>query len=200
MREKLQSVFIVALLVIVFASSVTYILAQNSNQPASGYYQLNLVIEKQAPANNSTSGMYSFFVLNNGGLGSSSIIKVPFGKEIKITIINYDPGISTPLSPYADNVSGTVGNTVVSTGVDATGLAQGLQPDLTVSHISGLELSHTFTTDTGLNIPVFPNSTEVAYTYFNTVGNYSWGCMCQCGLEPMELAGSMEGQLVVLPP
>ncbi len=202
MKEKLQSVLIVAFIIVVFASSISYVFAEEGNQQySSGYYQLNLVIEKQTSGNN-TSGMYSFYVLENGMLQPSSVIKVPFGKEIKITIINFDQGTSLPLASSAENVTGVVSGTILASSSISTSNAQALtsKSGQSVSEIPAREISHTFTTDTGLNIPIYPHSTEVAYTYFNTVGNYTWGCMCQCGIYSMDASGSMVGQLVVLPP
>ena len=202
MKEKLQSVLIVAFIIVVFASSISYVFVEGSvQQSSSGYYQLNLVIEK-TPNGNNTSDMYSFYVLDNGILQPSNVIKVPFGKEVKITIINFDQGTSLPLASSAENATGVVGGTILTSSSVSISNAQALtaQSGQSVSEIPAPEISHTFTTDTGLNIPIFPHSTEVAYTYFNTVGNYTWGCMCQCGIYSMDSAGSMVGQLVVLPP
>lgn len=202
MKEKLQSVLIVAFIIVVFVSSIGYIVADGNNQQSSsGYYQLNLVIEKQ-PSGNNSSNMYSFFVLNGGTIEPSNVINVPFGKEVKITIINYDPGTSLPLAQSAENVTGVVGGSILTSSSVSVSSSQGLsiQSANSVDEIPAQEISHTFTTNTGLNIPIFPHSTEVAYTYFNTVGDYSWGCMCQCGITSMDSAGSMTGELVVLPP
>jgi hypothetical protein len=202
MNKKFQSVLIVVIILVVFVSSITLGFAESSQHSSSGYYQLNLVIEKQSMDNNNSSGMYSFYVMENGALESSSVIQVPFGKEVKITIINHDNGISQPFVPSADNVSGVVGESVLA----ANGVSHQVNQNDAVlngsyiKEIPAAQISHTFSTNTGLNIPIYPNSTEVAYTYFNTVGDYSWGCMCQCGNLPMDSPGSMLGQLIVLPP
>ncbi len=201
MNKKLQSVLIVAFILVVFVSSITIFFTENAQQSPSGYYHLNLVIEKQSTGNNSTSGMYSFYVMENGTLESSSVIKVPVKQEVKITIINYDGGISHPFVPSADNVSGVVGGTILATSNVSQ---QSLQSNAIVkgNHVSEIpasNISHTFTTNTGLNIPIYPHSTEVAYTHFDTAGNYNWGCMCDCGNLSMDTPGSMMGQLIVLP-
>ena len=203
MNQKLQSVFMAAFIVVVFLFSISVVFSQaNSNAQSSGYYQLTLVIENQTSGDNGIGNMYSFYVLNGNTLEPSSVIKVPFGKEVKITIINYDQGTSMPLTASAENVSGIVGGTIMTSSSISIPLAKYLAPQsaYSVSNISAGEISHTFTTSTGLNIPIFPHSTEVGYTYFNAVGNYSWACMCQCGALSMGSAGSMMGELVVLPP
>lgn len=203
MKEKLQSVLIVAFIIMVFISSISYVFAEGNNQQSSsGYYQLNLVIEEKSSGGSNSSNMYSFYVLNHGVLEPSNILKVPFGKEVKITIVNFDQGISPPLTAEAGNVSGVVGGTMLASSSISVSQAQSPGPESwqSVSYLPASEISHTFSTSTGLNLPIFPHSTEVAYTYFNAVGNYSWACMCQCGITSMSSAGSMMGELVVLPP
>ena len=202
MKAKLQSALVVAFIIVVFFSGLSFVFTQNNSQQTSGYFQLNLVIERQSSGNNTSRGIYSYYVLRNGVLESSSVIKVPFGKEVRITIVNYDPGTSMPFMPSVENVSGVVGGTILVSDNVTAGSSQQftLESVQYVSEISAQDISHTFTTSTGLNIPVFPHSTEVAYTYFNTVGNYTWGCMCDCGAPSMDSSGSMMGQLIVLPP
>ncbi len=202
MKAKLQSALVVAFIIVVFFSGLSFVFTQNNSQQTSGYFQLNLVIEKQFSGNNTSSGIYSYYVVNNGVLESSSVIKVPFGKEVRISIVNYDPGTSLPFGSSTENASGVVGGVIlVSDSVMADNSQQlALNSVQYVTEIPAQDISHTFTTNTGLNIPVFPHSTEVAYTYFNTVGNYTWGCMCDCGAPSMDSSGSMMGQLIVLPP
>ena len=202
MKEKVESALIVAFIIVVFFSSIGFVFAQNNSQHNSGYYQLNLVIEKQTSTSNASGEIYSFYVLSNGVLESSNIIKVPFGKEVRISIVNFDPGTSLPFGSTAENASGVVGGSILATGSVAAGISQQLSSKSaqSVSEIPAQDISHTFTTSTGLNIPVLPLSTEVAYTYFNTVGNYTWGCMCDCGAPSMDSTGSMTGQLIVLAP
>ncbi len=202
MKEKIQSALIVAFIIVVFFSSIGFVFAQNNIQQNSGYYQLNLVIEKQPSGSNASGEIYSFYVLSNGVLESSNIIKVPFGKEVRISIVNFDPGTSLPFGSSAENASGVVGGSILATGSVAAGISQQLSSKSaqSISEIPARDISHTFTTSTGLNIPVLPLSTEVAYTYFNTVGNYTWGCMCDCGAPSMDSTGSMTGQFVVLAP
>ena len=146
MKEKLQSVLIATFIIVVFFSSIGYVFTQSNNQHSSGYYQLDLVLEEQSSGTNSSSGIYSFYVLSNGVLEPSSVIKVPFGKEVRISILNYDPGTSLPLSPWAANASGVVGGSILATGSILTGSSPQLSSRSAqqVSEIPSQDISHTF--------------------------------------------------------
>ncbi len=203
MNSKFQSAMFAFFIVVVLISSIGFVFAQNNTQnSSSGFYQLNLVIEKEYSSAKNLTNTYSFFVVENGVVQPSDIIYVPFGKAVKITIINYDGEISEPMTPTSNLISGvtnqsiSVYNQVTVSNMYNLGHQSGRYSDA----IPVSELSHTFTTSTGMSIPILPHSTEVAYTYFNTVGNYTWGCMCDCGIASMGISGSMMGELVVLPP
>ncbi len=203
MKEKLQPVLIAVFITVVLVSSIGIVFAENNSQESgSGYYELEMVIEKEYNLENNLTNIYSFFVINNGVVQPSNIITVPFGKAVKITIINYDDGISLPMTPTSNLITGVVNDSISIYGQVTVANVHnlGLQSGKYTNDIPISELSHTFSTSTGLSIPIIPNSTVVAYTYFNTVGNYTWGCMCDCGIVSMSTGGSMVGQFVVLPP
>lgn len=169
---------------------------QNLNQ---GAYDLTLVITNSSSSNTSMNSMYAFFEENGSHLQSSSVIRVPMGALVRITIVNYDHGTSKLMVSNDSSVSGVNGNLIqVYTGVNVTQeqISAGTG-SVTYSTVNAKDISHTFTTSTGLNIPVLPFSTSVGYTYFNTAGTISWGCMCFCGELPMDSPGWMMGSIVV---
>lgn len=195
----LISVVVTVSLVAGLYSGVSFFQSSNSNQSP---YTLTLDITTVSSSNSTLSGQYVFFVDNNGQLTTSSIIHVPFGRLVRIVIINHDSGIDPLLVPNANMISGTINNrTAVFSGTSVT------QSELTsgagsvsYTELAPGEISHTFTTSAGLNIPIAPNSTEVAYTYFNTAGTINWGCMCECGPFAMDTPGWMTGELLVTAP
>lgn len=169
---------------------------QNQNQ---GAYDLTLVITNLSSPNKTMNGMYAFFEENGSQLQSSAVMRVPMGALVKLTIINYDHGTSKLLVTNDSRVAGVNGNQIqVFNGVNAT--QQELNTGLNskeYSVVAASDISHTFTTNTGLNIPILPFSTVVAYTYFNTVGAVSWGCACDCGQFAMTSPGWMMGTIMV---
>lgn len=203
MKIKTRSVAIALFIIAVFVIGLSLVPFNNANQSNSqSVYSLTLVVTTVHSDNESIACQYVFFVLENNTLTSSSVIKVPFAKKVRITIINYDNDTSPELVTSASNVSGVIGNKVIefnSISVPQANITSGKGSN-SFSMIPSADISHTFTTNTGLNIPIVPHSTEIAYTYFNSVGTYSWACMCQCGQLSMNSPGWMMGQLVVLPP
>lgn len=203
MNKDTKTHAIALILIAIFFVSMFAVASTGSNQQQSKLvYSLNLVISKVSSDNQSVGSQYIFLQSENGTLVSSAVITVPAATEIKITIINYDNGIDAPMVSSATNVSGVVGNEIQvfdSSSISQASLLNGTG-SASYNSIPASDLSHTFSTDTGVNIPIIPNSTEVAYTYFQSTGTYSWGCLCQCGQFSMDSPGWMMGQInVVLP-
>lgn len=203
MKRNTRSFAVVLFIIAVFFVSVTFISAMAPGQnEVNATHSVTLVVENAHPLNGSGGSQFMFYQLVNGDLVSSSVITVPAATEIEITIINYDNGTSPPLVQSATNVSGVVGNSIHvynSTSVSQADLASS-SGFLDYSAVPAADLSHTFSTDTGINIPILPHSTETAHTYFQTTGTFSWACLCQCGMLSMETPGWMMGQIVVVPP
>lgn len=203
MKDNTRIQVIALFLIAVFFASMFAVTAASSNQNQSKLvYSLNLVIATVPATNQSVGNQYLFFQSENGSLVSSAMITVPAATEIKITIINYDSNIDSPMEVTATNVTGVVGNEIQvfrSVAVSQNSLASGTG-SVKYSSIPASDLSHTFSTNTGVNIPILPHSTEIAYTYFQNTGTYTWGCLCQCGQFSMDSPGWMTGQInVVLP-
>ncbi len=203
MRKNTRNQAIALFLISIFFVSMFMVatVASSGTQPKV-VYSVNLVIAT-APSGNQTLGsQYVFFQEENGTLVSSALITVPAATEIKITIINYDSGIDAPSVQSATSVSGVVGNRIQvfnNDSIPQASLSLGTD-SVQYASIPASELSHTFSTNTGVNIPILPNSTEIAYTYFQNTGVYDWGCLCQCGQFSMNSPGWMTGQIdVVLP-
>lgn len=189
-----------ALIAIFFAGMIS-VVSVSANQPQSKLvYSLNLVISEVPSDNQSVGNQYVFFQSENGTLVSSAVITLPAATEIKITIINYDGNVDAPMVGSATTVTGVVGNQIQvfdSSSVTSGALSSGTG-STSYNSVPAVDLSHTFSTDTGLNIPIMPHSTEVAYTYFQNTGTYSWGCLCECGQLTMDSPGWMMGQINVV--
>lgn len=198
-RTQIIALFLIA---IFFASLFVLSVASSNQSQSRRIYSLNLVISTVPADNKSVGNQYIFFQSENGSLVSSAVITVPAATEIKITIINYDGDIDAPMVQSAINVSGVVGNDIRvfnSVSVPQASLSSGSGSAI-YNYVPASRLSHTFSTSTGVNIPILPHSTEIAYTYFQNTGTYSWGCLCQCGQFSMDSPGWMTGQInVVLP-
>lgn len=196
----------VAIIVLVCASFVTGFYAQmfgaSSQNKESGAYDLTLVVTNVSSPNSSMNSQDVFFVLENSQLVSSAVIKVPFGTLVRITVINHDAATDTPLVGDASDVTGLIGNELQvfnSISESSNNITSG-NGATSYSYFPSSDISHTFTTNFGLNIPIIPHSTEVGYTYFNSSGTFSWACMCECGPFSMSTPGWMMGSLVVLQP
>ncbi len=198
-RNQMIALFLIS---VFFASMFVVSAVGSSKAQPRRLYNVDLVIATVPSENQSVGNQYIFFQSENGSLMSSAMITVPAATEIKITIINYDSGVDAPMVQSATNVTGVVGNDIqVFNGVSVpqTSLASS-SGSVNYNSVPASKLSHTFSTSTGINIPILPNSTEIAYTYFQNTGTYSWGCLCQCGQFSMDSPGWMVGQInVVLP-
>lgn len=194
----------VMLIALVSASLISglYSGALIGGNQSQNVYSLTLVVTNVSSNNSTLSNMDVFFVLHDNQLVTSSVIKVPFGTLVRITIINHDNGLDPLLVPSDAAVSGVLNNQMQvynSLSVSQSAIASGSGSQV-YSKVATNDISHTFTVSSGLNIPILPHSTEVAYTYFNTQGTFSWACMCNCGPFSMSTPGWMIGQIVVLPP
>ena len=174
--------------------------AQNAPPPKTG--ALTMIITSDNWYNNSSGYQAAFFVVENGHIESSSMITAAAHTLLEITIMNYDKATDPLLVNNDANVTGTVGDVVYeynNTLVNASG-AGVISPrgEFVLTSVPASKISHTFTTNTGLNIPVYPSSTEVAYAYFNTTGLYTWACMCNCGPVAMDHSGWMFGDIQVV--
>lgn len=192
----------ISLLVVVSVSAGLYYgVPAAANSTGQNAFTLTLVLASLESPNSTLSGQYVFFQQENGVLESSAVINAPLGRLVRIVIINHDPGTDSLLTPSANSVTGTLNDQMQlfeGTSVPSADITSGTGSSV-CSQLGGSDISHTFTTSTGLNIPIAPNSTEVTYTYFNTPGTISWGCMCECGQFSMSTPGWMMGEIVVAP-
>lgn len=199
-RNTRNQVIALFLISVFFAGMLVMTTVGSSTAEPKVMYNVDLVIATVPSGNQSLGSQYIFFQSENGSLTSSAVITVPAATEIKITIINHDSGRDAPLVQAATIVTGVVGNSihVFNNSIPLTSLAAATS--VSYNSVPASDLSHTFSTSTGVNIPILPNSTEVAYTYFQNTGTYDWGCLCQCGQFSMNSPGWMMGQInVVLP-
>ncbi len=201
-----NKIIAIAMIVLVTASFITgfysVLFTGSQNSQNNNAYDLTLVITNVSSPNKTLASQDAFFVLQNGSLTSSAVIRVPFGTLVRITIINHDNGIDSPLVHMASNVTGVRGNSMsVYSGISVSNSDLNTGTGSTsYSDVPAADISHTFTTSTGLNMPIMPHSTEVGYTYFNSAGTYTWGCMCECGPYSMNSPGWMMGAFIVLSP
>lgn len=198
-RNTIIAAFMVVVLVAVFFVGSGYLGKVPSELQASPQqtdYTLNLVI-KDSWYNSSAGYQPAFFVLSNGSLHSSADIHLPVSQLIRVNIVSYDQGISPPFLKSAANVTGTVydqmgiyrENTTGLDSVDAGTINQ-------VSSVNASLVTHTFTINIPgnmVNIPVEAGYNDSAFFMISQAGNFSWGCMCPCGMAPMSTPGWMMG-------
>ncbi|MCL5794602.1 MAG: hypothetical protein M1138_07255 [Candidatus Thermoplasmatota archaeon] len=166
--------------------------------PQSNVFTINLVVKDSYF--NSTLGMQpAFYVLQNGTMRSSSVIRLPVGEIIRINIVSYDSMVSPPFATSYSQVTGTLGNQAIllkdnSTLASPSALSRGE----TVTSVPYADISHTFTIglpESTVNIPVEIGYNVTAFFEIGQAGVYSWGCMCPCGAGPMETPGWMMGSI-----
>lgn len=195
--NKLMAVALFFIILSFFISISPYIPGLPNPVKEKGSFDLTMEI---APKTLHNVTEYAYYVVVDGTEYSSSSINVPSNVTVKITIYNQDPGYDKLLNSKDANVTGTVygyldvtdyspANTSASHQVPSEGT--------NVTVLPSTDISHTFTVNNGLNIPVPPLSTVVTYATFDAPGIYSWGCMCQCGAMSMNTSGWMYGTLVV---
>jgi plastocyanin len=180
--------------VTVTTSSTTQSSSAASN---SSTFDLTLVVTTNNIFNSTVGDQPAFYVLGPNGLESSSSISLPAHRLIKLTIIDYDDGAANLTGSQYATVSGTKNNvvTVVSNdNVNSSQGASGIQVTggENVSSLAADGVAHTFTIpQLGINIPLAPSSTTVAYFTIDQTGTYSWFCQTECGSGPSGLEGAM---------
>ena len=160
-------------------------------------YVLTLAITTNNIYNATYQDQPAYYVLGPNGIESSADISLPAHQLIKLVIVNYDDGPADLTSSQYANVSGTVNNQVTeinNSNVNSSQSATGIQLNgsETVSSVATDNIAHTFTIpQLGLNIPVEPSSTAVAYFTLNQTGTFYWFCETQCGYGPTGILGAM---------
>ncbi|MDG6906399.1 MAG: hypothetical protein JRN20_11505 [Nitrososphaerota archaeon] len=179
--------------------------ASNASTP----YVVTLVITTNNIYNASVGDQPAYYVLGPNGLGSSANISLPAHQLIKLVIVNYDDGPANLTGSQYATVSGTKNKVVTEINNDNVNSSQGaagiqISGGQNVSSVSPDDIAHTFTVpQLGLNIPIMPSSTVVAYFTLNQAGTFTWFCMTECGSGPNGLEGAMStpgwmtGSLVV---
>jgi plastocyanin len=147
---------------------------------------------------NSTVGEQpAYYVLGPHGPESAASIALPAHGLIELVIICYDDGAANLTSSQYATVIGTQNNavTVVSnTNVNSSQGAAGIQVSggQSVSSLPANDTAHTFTIpQLGINIPIAPSSTTVAYFTINQTGTFTWFCQTECGYGNKGLLGAM---------
>ncbi len=139
---------------------------------------------------NPQNGMDQYFPAN---------FSVPANTPVHVVVTNYDNGVNTVPSQYAQ-VQGVVGGTITW---DNSSMAA---PE-TAGAIPLSDLSHTFTLESqgyAINVPIpaatdAANPTTVSFTVeFNTPGTFTWNCMAPCDAGSMATLGYMAGTITVL--
>lgn len=160
-------------------------------------YIVTLVITTGNQFNSTVGDQPAYYVLGPNGLQSSAQINLPAQRLIELVIINYDNGAANLTdSKYAavtgvvDNQITLVNNTLINSTMGSSGIQIRGVENVTSLPTNGI--AHTFTIPSlGINIPVAPLSTEVAYFTIDTAGTYTWFCMTECGSGPKGLGGAM---------
>ncbi len=181
-------------------TSSTSSVTSSSSSPtsnASSTFDLTLVITTNNIYNSTVEDQPAFYVLGPNGLESSANIALPAHRLIKLTIIDYDDGAANLTGSQYATVSGTKNNavTVISNdNVNSSQAASGIQVSggQNVTSLPANATAHTFTIpQLGINIPIAPSSTVVAYFTINQTGTFSWFCQTECGSGPSGLEGAM---------
>lgn len=161
-------------------------------------FDLTIVITTNNIFNSTVGDQPAYYVLGPNGLQSSASIALPAHRLIRLTIICYDDGAANLTSSQYATVSGTQGNMVTEIDNDNVNSSQGasgiqVNGGQNVTSLSPDSVAHTFTIpQLGINIPIAPSSTTVAYFTINQAGTYSWFCQTVCGSGPDGLEGAME--------
>lgn len=178
-------------------STVTSTLTTTASNASSSVYALNLVISTNNIYNSTVGDQPAYYVLGPNGLESSADISLPAHQLIKLVIVCYDDGPANLTGPQYANVSGTQNNVVTEVNNDNINSSQGvsgiqINGGDTVSSVSPDNIAHTFTIpQLGINIPVEPSSTVIAFFTLNQTGTFTWFCMTECGSGPTGIGGAM---------
>jgi hypothetical protein len=177
----------------------------NSSAP----FDLTLVITTESIYNASTGDQPAYFVLGPDGIESSGNISLPSNRLIRLVVICYDDGPANLTSPQFAQVAGTMNNVVTEVSNENVNSSQGVsgievKGGTTVSSLPEDGIAHTFTVpELGINIPIMPSSTVVAYFTLTRTGSFVWLCETLCGSGAtgaqgaMSTSGWMTGNLVV---
>lgn len=163
----------------------------------SSTFDLTLVITTNNIYNATVGDQPAYYVIGPKGLESSADISLPAHQLIKLTIVCYDDGPADLTGAQYATVAGTQGNVVTEINDDNVNSSQGasgiqVSGGATVSSVNASDIAHTFTIpQLGINIPVMPSSTVVAYFTIDQSGTFSWFCMTACGSGPDGTQGAM---------
>lgn len=177
--------------------STTSSTTQGPPAPSNSTFDLTLVITTNNIYNATVGDQPAYYVLGPKGLESSANISLPAHQLIKLTIVCYDDGPADLTGAQYAAVAGTQGNVVTEISDDNVNSSQGasgiqVNGGVTVSSVNSSDIAHTFTIpQLGINIPVMPSSTVVAYFTIDQTGTFSWFCMTACGSGPDGLQGAM---------
>lgn len=180
------------------ASTVTVTASSTSTTTGpSSTFDLTLVITTGNTFNSSVGAQPAYYVLGPKGLESAANLALPAHQLIKLTIICYDDGAANLTGSQYATVAGTQNNTVSEVSNDNVNSSQGasgiqVTGGQTVTSLNASDVAHTFTIPSlGLNIPIAPSSTVVAYFTINQTGTFMWFCQTECGYGPGGLLGAM---------
>ncbi|MDG6967574.1 MAG: hypothetical protein JRN23_00785 [Nitrososphaerota archaeon] len=163
----------------------------------SSTFDVTLVITTNNIYNSTIQDQPAYYVLGPKGLESSASIALPAHQLIKLTIVCYDDGAANLTGSQYAAVAGTQGNVVTEITNDNVNSSQGasgiqVEGGVTVSSVPANDTAHTFTIpQLGINIPVMPSSTVIAYFTIDQTGTFSWFCMTACGSGPDGTQGAM---------
>jgi plastocyanin len=179
------------------ARTVTVTASSSAGSNSSAPFDLTLVITTNNTYNSTVGSQPAFYVLGPNGLESSANIALPAHRLIRLEIICYDDGSANLTTSSAATVSGTQNGTITIVNNDNVNSSQGaaaiqLSGGQTVSSVPANDTAHTFTIPSiGLNIPVEPSSTVIAYFTITKTGTFTWICQTLCGSGPTGLLGAM---------
>jgi hypothetical protein len=163
----------------------------------SSPFDLTLVITTNNIFNSSVGDQPAYYILGPNGLQSAASISLPAHRLIRLEIICYDDGAANLTSSQYAKVSGTQNGTVSEVNNDNVNSSQGASgiqvtggESLSILPEDGI--AHTFTIpELGLNIPIAPSSTVVAYFTITQTGTFNWFCQTECGAGSKGLLGAM---------
>jgi plastocyanin len=167
--------------------------ASNSSSP----FVLTLVLTTSNPFNSTVGEQPAFYVLGPSGLESAAGISLPAHRLIKLVIVNYDDAPANLTGSQYATVSGTQNNSVTVISNDNVNSSQGaagiqVSGGESVSSLPTNDTAHTFTIpQLGINIPLAPASTTIAYFTVNQTGTFTWFCQTECGSGDKGLLGAM---------
>lgn len=125
-----------------------------------------------------------------------SAITLPAYSTVVVTITNFDD--ATPLPKGSEiyaQVSGTVGNSMAVTPIDAKNPNSSSGPTQQLTSLDPNQVSHTFTSPAlGINVPVAPHSRVTFTIKTGAPGSFTWRCFDPCGTGSTGWTGPMSAQ------